>query len=110
MIERNSEAVIGSSRFNGLNLERSSIEIGYTFLSRDYWGTGYNRELKKLMLDYAFQFVETAFFYVGENNYRSQKAMGKLGAKESPEKRISLQLDGRMSTSIVFRIEKKDWI
>ena len=30
--------VIGSSRFHGYDSERSEIEIGWTFLARDYWG------------------------------------------------------------------------
>jgi hypothetical protein len=58
-----------------INAERSEIEIGWTFLARDYWGGRYNQEMKRLLLNYAFQFVEKVVFYVGENNIRSQKAM-----------------------------------
>jgi len=72
--------VIGSSRFYGYDEKNSEIEIGWTFLSRDYWGGVYNRELKHLMLRHAFQFVENVVFRVGRRNLRSQKAMEKIGA------------------------------
>lgn len=47
--------VIGSSRYAGLDLQMSEVEIGWTFLSRAYWGGRYNSELKSLMLKHAFQ-------------------------------------------------------
>jgi len=72
--------IIGSTRFFGYDPEKSEVEIGWTFLARKYWGGRYNRELKQLMLDHAFKFVENVIFYVGENNIRSQKATEKIGA------------------------------
>lgn len=79
-IDRNSGSVIGSSRFHGLDAEKKEIEIGWTFLARDYWGGSYNTEIKQLMLDHAFRFVDTVVFWVGETNLRSRRAMEKLGA------------------------------
>jgi N-acetyltransferase len=80
VIDRNSQRVIGSTRFYGYDPEKSEIEIGWTFLARKYWGGRYNREMKQLMLVHAFRFVENVVFYVGERNVRSQKAMEKIGA------------------------------
>jgi N-acetyltransferase len=79
IIDKNSQQIIGSTRFYGYDPEKSEIEIGWTLLARKYWGGRYNRELKQLMLDHAFQFVETVIFYVGEDNIRSQKATEKIG-------------------------------
>ena len=36
--------------------------------------------VKKMMLEYIFQFVNRVLFHVGSENYRSQAAMRKLGA------------------------------
>jgi len=80
IIDRKNQQIIGSTRFFGCDPEKSEIEIGWTFLAREYWGGRYNRELKQLMLDHAFKFVENVIFYVGENNIRSQKATEKIGA------------------------------
>jgi N-acetyltransferase len=79
IIDKKNEQIIGSTRFFGYDAEKSEIEIGWTFLARKYWGGRYNRELKQLMLDHAFKFVENVIFYVGENNIRSQKATEKVG-------------------------------
>jgi RimJ/RimL family protein N-acetyltransferase len=80
IIDKKNQRIIGSTRFYGYDAEKSEIEIGWTFLARKYWGGRYNRELKQLMLDHAFKFVENVIFYVGENNIRSQKATEKIGA------------------------------
>src|SRR6266404_9424846 len=80
VIDRKDRPIVGSTRFYGYDSEKSEIEIGWTFLAREYWGGRYNREMKRLMLDHAFQFVETVIFYIGENNIRSQKATERIGA------------------------------
>ena len=79
IIDRKSGRIIGSSRYCNLNL--SEVEIGWTFLERAFWGGNYNGELKRLMLNHAFRFVDRVLFVVGENNLRSQKALEKIGAR-----------------------------
>ena len=71
--------VIGSSRFYGYDEAKSEIEIGWTFLARSHWGGTYNKEMKQLMLRHAFKFVKHVVFLVGPENWRSQKAMEKIG-------------------------------
>ena len=89
IIDKKNEQIIGSTRFFGYDAEKSEIEIGWTFLARKYWGGRYNRELKQLMMDHAFKFVENVIFYVGENNIRSQKATEKIGGiKDSLVKKV----------------------
>ena len=53
IIERESQQIIGSTRFYGYDPEKSEIEIGWTFLARKYWGGRYNAEMKKLLLNHA---------------------------------------------------------
>jgi N-acetyltransferase len=71
--------VIGSSRFFGYDAERNEVEIGWTFLARSHWGGRYNGEMKRLMLDHAFRFVDCVVFLVAPTNYRSQRAVEKIG-------------------------------
>jgi len=80
IIDPKIQQIIGSTRFYGYDPEKSEIEIGWTFLARKYWGGRYNAEMKQLLLNHAFKFVESVVFLVGENNVRSQKAMEKVGA------------------------------
>jgi RimJ/RimL family protein N-acetyltransferase len=83
VIDTKTRQIIGSTRFYGYNPEKLEIEIGWTFLARKYWGGRYNAELKQLMLAHAFKFVENVVFFVGENNFRSQRATEKIGAVKS---------------------------
>jgi N-acetyltransferase len=78
-LNRHSGEVIGSSRYAFHKPELSRVEIGWTFLRRSYWGSGANKEVKFLMLKYAFQFVSTVEFLVGVDNLRSQAAVLKIG-------------------------------
>ena len=105
IIERKTGRIIGSSRFYGYDAERREVFVGYTFLERAFWGGHYNRELKQLMLDHAFGFVDRVLFHVGENNLRSQKALQKLGATvltrtELPDR------NGTMQPHLIFVISR----
>ena len=80
IIDRKTQHIIGSTRFYGYDPEKSEIEIGWTFLARKYWGGRFNAEMKRLLLNHAFKFVEHVVFFVGEKNFRSQRAMEKIGA------------------------------
>jgi N-acetyltransferase len=91
--------VIGSSRFHGYDKEKSEIEIGWTFLARSHWGGIYNREMKQLMLQHAFRFVNSVIFLVGQQNLRSQRAMEKIGGV-----RVGLRPDGGGRDSLVYQI------
>jgi RimJ/RimL family protein N-acetyltransferase len=110
VIDRENGTIIGSSRFLGYNEERSEIEIGFTFLARKYWGGSYNREMKDLMLGHAFNFVRHVVFVVGQENFRSQKAMEKIGGvrvqprvdKLGRENAI-FQMDGLCQAEFVVR-------
>ena len=80
VIERASGSVVGSSRFQNYGEENGgSVEIGWTFLARGYWGGSYNREMKRLMLAHALAAVERVHFIVGADNLRSRGAMTKIG-------------------------------
>jgi len=71
--------IIGSSRYYGYDAKKSEVEIGWTFLARSYWGGAHNREMKQLMLRHAFQFVDRVVFLVGIENWRSRRAVEKIG-------------------------------
>ncbi len=107
-VDRQSGTLIGSSRYNDYDAEKSEIEIGWTFLGKDYWGGSYNREVKKLMLEHAFTFVDTVLFWVGDTNFRSQKAVEKIGG---------IMRDGEFTRKhgdnevpyVVFELRKRDF-
>jgi RimJ/RimL family protein N-acetyltransferase len=79
-VDRADDSTIGCSRFHTYRSEHRDVIIGYTFFSRSHWGGTYNGEMKRLMLDHAFRFVESVRFLVAEQNLRSRRAVEKLGA------------------------------
>ncbi len=104
-VDRASNKVIGSSRYHGHDPAAREIEIGWTFLARPYWGGSYNAEVKRLMLDHAFTFVDTVVFYVGDTNWRSQRAMEKIGGVRR-EGLVPRSLGATTYLHVVFEIRK----
>lgn len=98
-IDRKDGKVIGSSRFHGYKEDSSEIEVGWTFLARSHWGGVYNGEMKQLMLRHAFQFVNSVIFLVGVENFRSQRAVEKLGAT-----RVGVRADAGGRKSFLYQI------
>src|ERR1700733_340267 len=96
--------VIGSTRYYEYHEAESEIEIVWTFLARSRWGGAYNREMKRLLLRHALQFVETVVFLVGPNNMRSQRAMEKIGGIRSGARR-----NERGEQNVLFKITRSSF-
>jgi N-acetyltransferase len=104
ILDRATGVMIGSSRYYESKPEERSIYVGYTFLARTHWGGTTNAELKRLMLDHAFQYVDTVWFHVGNTNWRSRKALEKIGAVFSHEEEFVQ--NGTPSTRVHYRIDR----
>lgn len=99
---------IGTSRYYDVDEENKSTAIGYTFFARSHWGNGYNRAVKNLMLDYAFTYNERVIFHIASINYRSQKAVEKLGAIKIDE--VEMAYVGEpIRHNFIYQIEKTNW-
>ncbi|WP_278353661.1 GNAT family N-acetyltransferase [Chryseobacterium gleum] len=109
IIEKATGEVLGSSRYYDFDEKDNHIFIGYTFYGTKSWGKGINPQVKKLMLDYIFQFVDKVHFHVGKENFRSQKAMEKLGGKKIAEEEVAYFAEPTR-TNFVYEIKKEDWI
>lgn len=108
-IDRASGAVIGSSRYQGLEeADGGSVEIGWTFLARSHWGGTWNREMKRLMLAHALASVAECRFAVGETNRRSRRALEKIGARlsERVEERV---MAGGIVRHVHYVITRRDF-
>ena len=81
VVINDNERIVGSSQFRACPIAPSETEIGWTFLARDQWGGATNREMKRLMLGHALASVPRVLFRIGDTNWRSRKAMEKIGGK-----------------------------
>jgi RimJ/RimL family protein N-acetyltransferase len=83
LIYKSTGEVVGFTRYYDYDSVAATVKIGYTFLSKVLWGKGINQELKKVMIDHAFEGgCNQVIFEVFERNFRSQRAVLKLGALE----------------------------
>ena len=106
VIDKASGAIVGSSRYQGLDdADGSSVEIGWTFLARAYWGGSTNRELKRLMLAHALASVARADFRVGEDNVRSRGAMVKIGGRLSERTEVA-EMAGKSVRHVIYEIDR----
>jgi RimJ/RimL family protein N-acetyltransferase len=106
VIDKASGAVIGSSRMQGYDAaDGGSVEIGWTFLARSHWGGEFNREMKRLMLGHAFKFVELVRFRVGEHNWRSRRAMEKIGGRLAGETEVEVRA-GQPVVHVIYEITR----
>jgi RimJ/RimL family protein N-acetyltransferase len=102
-------AIIGSSRYQGLeDAGGGSIEIGWTFLARRYWGGTPNREMKRLMVAHALESLAECRFAVGEANIRSRRAMEKIGARLT-ERSEQRGMAGAGSAHVFYVIGKAEF-
>ncbi|MDN3606278.1 GNAT family N-acetyltransferase [Kaistella yonginensis] len=108
IIDKETTAVLGSTRFYDYDENDESILIGYTFYGTKFWGKNINASVKKMMLDYIFQFVEKVIFHVGKDNIRSIKAMTKLGAENLGETEVAY-FGETPKINVVFQIKKDEW-
>lgn len=93
--------LIGSTRYCGLDLAKSVVEIGWTFLARSRWGGPHNGEMKRLMLEHAFRFVERVVFVIGPENARSRRAVEKIGGRQ-----IESRVDEKGNEKVVYEITR----
>jgi RimJ/RimL family protein N-acetyltransferase len=113
-IDRANGAVIGSSRFQGLDKAPKgggggSVEIGWTFLARSHWGGTYNHEMKRLMLAHALASVAEVRFLVGETNLRSRRALEKIGGRLTDREDVRPMADGTFVRHLIYAITRDDF-
>lgn len=109
VVDKASGAVIGSSRFQEYDPSGDGqVEIGWSFLSRHYWGLKYNAEFKALMLEHAFKSVNRVIFRVGADNVISRKAMSNIGGRLTSETFVA-ERAGRDMLHVIYEITRNDF-
>lgn len=107
IVEKSTGNFLGSTRFYDFEESENRIFIGYTFYGANSWGKGINPQVKKLMLDYIFQFVDKVHFHIGKENFRSQIALERLGGKKIAEEEVAY-FGEPTRTNFVYEITKEN--
>ncbi len=102
----------GSSRYMNINWTNKVLEIGSTWIGREFQGSGLNSQMKHLMINHAFDemYFEKIEFRIDERNIRSRKAIEKLGAKLEGTLRSNVYLlNGFKRNTCCYGILKEEW-
>ncbi|MEE4318070.1 MAG: GNAT family protein [Erythrobacter sp.] len=109
-IDKADGAVIGSSRFQGLDAaDGGSVEIGWTFLARSHWGGTFNHDMKRLMLAHALASVAECRFLVGESNARSRRALENIGARLTDRREERIMAGGAVIAHVTYVVTREDF-
>lgn len=108
-----SNTIIGSTRFLDIQPTHRKLEIGWTWLHPDYWGTQVNTESKLLLLQYCFETLQAKRVQLktDENNLRSRKAIEKIEARlEGILRHDMIRDNGTSRNSAYYSIIDTEWI
>jgi N-acetyltransferase len=103
VIDNATGQIIGSTRYYEWDAQNAEVAIGYTFIARSHWGGATNGEMKRLMLNHAFQWVKVVWLHIGKDNWRSRKAAEKIGAVFTHEE-IKV-INGQSRETAFYKIE-----
>ena len=110
--DKKKQAYAGSTRFALINWKNKVLHIGWTWIGKEFQGSGLNTQMKFLMLQYAFEELkfDKVEFRVDERNIKSRKAIEKVGGTfEGLLRKDTLMLDGFKRSTCCYGILKEEW-
>ncbi len=103
---------IGATRYLTIDHPNRSLEIGGSWLHRDYRRAVANTESKYLLLRHAFETLGAlrVQFRTDLRNERSQRAIERLGAvREAVFRKYTIMPDGYQRSSVFYSITDDEW-
>ena len=112
IIEKSTGRICGCTSFGNISIYDKRIEIGWTWLSDEFMGTGINVHAKFLLLNFAFErlnFIRVEI-KTDNRNIRAKKALEKIGAQPEGVLRSHMQMfNNRRRDSIYYSILASEW-
>jgi len=112
VIDKNTNRIIGTTRYTNATPEHRRLEIGYTWYSKTFQKTYVNSECKLLLLTHAFEELKAIAVEFRTNwyNFPSRNAIARLGAKQDGVIRNhQIMSDGSFRDTVIFSIIESDW-
>jgi RimJ/RimL family protein N-acetyltransferase len=112
IVEKSQGRAVGSSRYLNIREPHRGLEIGYSWLGRDWQGTVVNVEAKLLLLQYALEDLGSlrVEFKTDARNQRSQRALAGIGAvREGILRQHMIVQDDFVRDSVYFSVTRDDW-
>src|SRR5262249_1115171 len=112
ILDRASKQPIGATRYMAINAADRSVEIGHSWLARQYRRSAVNTESKYLLLRHAFEALGCirVWFKSDARNLNSHRAIERLGAvREGGLRQHMIAKGGYAGDSVVFSILDDEW-
>ena len=106
------ERPLGSSSYLALRPEHRGLEIGWTWMARETWGTGTNPEAKLLLMEHAFERLGCmrVEFKTDARNERARAALAALPARfEGIFVKHMLVRGGELRDSAWYSVTDDEW-
>lgn len=110
--EKSTKRVVGSTRFGSVDIENKHMEIGWTWIGKEWQRTAINTEMKYLMMQYGFEYLglNRISIITDTRNIPSQKAIERLGfVKEGIIRQHLITHNGYVRDSVSYSMIKEEW-
>lgn len=111
VIDKASGKAVGGTRFFDISETDRRLEIGWTWLGREYWRTRINTNCKLLLLTHAFEVakVNRVQFKADSQNARSRAAIERIGATYEGTFREVRAWNGQMRSVSCYSMLAAEW-
>jgi len=112
IVDKGSGRVAGSTAFGNIAPADRRLEIGWSWLGRDFRGTGVNKAAKFLLLEHCFTAMEAerVEFKTDILNERAKRGLESIGAKQDGVMRsFNVMPGGRRRDAVFYSILKPEW-
>jgi N-acetyltransferase len=111
VIDQRSGRLVGATRYMRMKRDACRLEIGTTFYAQSVHRSPVNSEAKLLLLTHAFENMDCLCVQIRTDalNFRSQRAIERLGAKKDGMLRNHSIVKGRVRDIFVYSILANEW-
>jgi RimJ/RimL family protein N-acetyltransferase len=112
IIDKKSNQVAGCTRLAEISWKDERGQIGWTWIGRDYQGSGLNKEMKFLILSYGFEVLGLTRieFKADERNHQSRQALLSIGATREGILRQHMKIhNGYIRNTVFYSILRSEW-
>lgn len=112
IIDKKTNQLAGCTRLAEISWKDERGQIGWTWIGRDFQGSGLNKEMKFLILSYGFEVLglNRIEFKADERNHQSRQALLGIGATREGVLRQHMKIhDGYIRNTVFYSILKSEW-
>lgn len=112
IIDKKTNSIAGCTRLADISWKDERGQIGWTWIGKDFQGSGLNTEMKFLILTYGFDKLglNRIEFKADERNHQSRQALIGIGTTREGVLREHMKLhNGYIRNTVIYSILKSEW-